>query len=56
MCLSNYSKVDVPNSVISLKINQTHVFKWYVVSCGFKNGYQKDICSKRLYHSSRLNL
>ena len=22
-----------------------HVFKWYVVWCGFKNKYQKEICS-----------
>jgi hypothetical protein len=35
------SKVGVPNSVIYL--NRTPIFEMYVISCGFKNGYQQDM-------------
>jgi hypothetical protein len=40
------AKVDVPNSVVNL--NQTSIFEWYMVWCGFKNGYQKDVSLKEL--------
>ena len=33
--------IDVPNSITYL--NQTPIFEWYVVRCGTKNGYQKDV-------------
>ena len=32
----------MPNSATYL--NRTHIFEWYMVRCGFKNRYQKDIC------------
>ena len=37
-------KVDVLNMVTYL--NRTLNFVCYVVGCGFKNGYQKDTCSR----------
>ena len=37
-------KEDVPNWVTYL--NETPTFKWYVVRCGSKNVYKKDICLK----------
>ena len=40
------AKVDVPNSVVYL--NQTSIFEWYMVWCGFKNGYQNDMCLKEI--------
>ena len=53
------AKVDVPTSVSDL--NQTPTVEWYVVRCGSKDRYQKDVskrdwitCSKYDNHS-RLN-
>ena len=37
-------KVDMPNSVTYC--NETPIIKWYVVKCGSKNGYQKDMSLK----------
>ena len=31
----------MPNLVTAL--NWTPIFEWYVIRCGFKNGYQKDM-------------
>jgi hypothetical protein len=39
-------KVDVPNSTIAL--NWAPTFEWYVVRCGSKNEYQKDMLKKKL--------
>ena len=41
---SRHIKVHVPNLVTTL--NRTPIFELYVVWCGFKNIYQKDMCSK----------
>jgi hypothetical protein len=38
------TKVDVPDSFTYL--NQTPIFDWYVIRCGSKNKYQKDMCLK----------
>ena len=35
-------KVHVPNSVTYL--NWTPILEWYVVRCGSKSRYQKDMC------------
>ena len=43
-CISHYPKVDMPNLVAEL--NQTPISEWYVVRCGSKSGYQKDMCLK----------
>ena len=45
-CKVHYSKVDMPNSVTYR--NQTPTCEWYVVWCGSKNGYQKDMRSKEI--------
>ena len=39
-------KIDMPNLVTSLK--WTPIFEWYVIWCGFKNRYQKDMCLKEV--------
>jgi hypothetical protein len=39
-------KVEVPSSVAYL--DQAPIFEWYVVRCGSKNIYHKDMCIKRL--------
>ena len=51
------SKVDMPNLVTGL--NMTSRFEWYVIRCGTKNEYQKDVfwidrttCSKYDNHST----
>ena len=38
--------MDVPDSVT--KLNWTSTFMWYVVRCGSKNKYQKDMCLKEI--------
>ena len=40
------SKIDVSNSVTYL--NWISIFEWYVVMCGSKNGYQKDMCLTKI--------
>ena len=37
---------DVPN--LHTYVNWTPLCEWYVVRCGFKNGYQEDICLKEI--------
>lgn len=39
-------EVDNPDSV-SFVIS-TPIFKWYVIRCGSKNRYQKDVCSEEI--------
>ena len=34
--------------VVLPKEFKTHVFVEYVIWCGFKNGYQNDICAKEI--------
>ena len=38
--------VDAPKLIIYLLC--TPVFEWYVVWCGYKNKYEKDICLKEI--------
>ena len=44
--LDIHAKVDTPNLVSFL--NQTPIFEWYMVRCGTKNGYIKDMYSKEI--------
>ena len=45
-CVRGLCEVDVPNLVTIP--NRTPLFEWYVVRCGFKNGYPNDMCSKEI--------
>ena len=38
--------VDVPNLITYLTC--TPIFEWYVVWCGYKNEYKKDMCLKEI--------
>ena len=38
--------VDMPNSITYL--DQTPIFEWYLVRCGSKNRYQKDMCIEEI--------
>jgi hypothetical protein len=42
----NPTNIDMPESVASL--DWTPNFEWYVVKCGFKNGFKKGVCSKEI--------
>ena len=42
--LTNSCEVDVPKLALTL-IGHLY-FEWYVVRCGSKNGYEKDMCLK----------
>ena len=38
--------VDVPNLITYLTC--TPIFEWYLVWCGYKNEYKKDMCLKEI--------
>ena len=38
--------IDMHNSVTHL--NRTLIFEWHVLWCGFKKGYEKDMCLKEI--------
>ena len=39
--------IDMPKSITNY-LNQTPIFEWYVIRCGFRNGYQRDMCIKEI--------
>ena len=41
-----YVMVNMPNSVIFC--NWTPIFEWYVVRCSSKNGYQTNMCFRKI--------
>ena len=41
-----WDMVGVPNLITYLTC--TPIFEWYVVWCGYKNEYQKDMCLKEI--------
>ena len=61
-CVYNLNEVDAPffllkngcsthhghNSYLATFLIEAPIFEWYVVWCGSKYGYQKDMCSKRI--------
>lgn len=48
---SAHLKIDVPILVVC--VNLTPIIEWYVVGCGSKNAFQKDMLKKNwTYHYS----